>query len=198
MTDSEYIQNKNVLLVVVDMVQGFIEHGAVSDRTIRNIINENRELIKLFTQAEKPVIAFLDSHRPDAKEFSFYPPHCISGTSESRLVEELQPFQNQMICIEKDTTNGFQTKAFQDYLIDHAVFDEIFVIGCCTDICVLQFALSLKTHLQAAFLDTKVTVIKNAVETFETPQHQRKEMNDFSFKLMEAAGIQVLEKLERE
>jgi len=198
MTDSDYIQNKNVLLVVVDMVQGFIEHGALSDRTIRNIINENRELIKLFTYADKPVIAFLDSHRPDSKEFSFYPPHCISGTSESMLVEELQPFQDQMICIEKDTTNGFQTNEFHNYLADNPAFDEIIVIGCCTDICVLQFVLSLKTYLQAAFLDTQVTVIKNAVETFETPNHQRKEMNEFSFKLMEAAGIHLLEKLERE
>jgi nicotinamidase-related amidase len=180
---------KHELLVVVDMIRGFIEQGPLADPAISTIIGDNVELIKDFTKRGQPVIAFRDAHDEDSKEFAFYPAHCVKGTRESELVDAIAAFQDRMIVIEKDTTNGFQTETFQSYIAREAPFDRIVVIGCCTDICVLQFVLSLKTYLQQRKLDTEVVVVKDCVETFDIPGHARREFNAFSFKLMKNAGI---------
>lgn len=180
---------KHELLVVVDMIRGFIEQGPLADPAISHIIDDNVELIKDFTKRGQPVIAFRDAHAPDSKEFAFYPPHCVKGSKESELVDAIAAFQDKMLVIEKDTTNGFQTPAFQSYIADEVPFGRIVVIGCCTDICVLQFVLSLKTYLQQRRHDTDVVVVQDCVETFEIPGHPRAEFNEFSFKLMKNAGI---------
>ncbi|MGB7595830.1 MAG: isochorismatase family cysteine hydrolase [Erysipelotrichaceae bacterium] len=180
---------KHELLVVVDMIRGFIEQGPLADPAISHIIGDNVELIKDFTKRGQPVIAFRDAHAPDSKEFAFYPAHCVKGTKESELVDAIAAFEDRMIVIEKDTTNGFQTAAFQAYIADEVPFERIVVIGCCTDICVLQFVLSLKTYLQQRRHDTEVVVVQDCVETFEIPGHPRSEFNEFSFKLMKNAGI---------
>jgi nicotinamidase-related amidase len=161
----------------------------LADPAISTIINDNVELIKDFTKRGQPVIAFRDAHEPDSKEFAFYPPHCIKGTAESELVDAIGAFEADMLVIEKDTTNGFQTPVFQAFIAKEDPFERIVVIGCCTDICILQFVLSLKTYLQQMKYDTEVVVVKDCVETFEIPGHPRQEFNEFSFKLMKNAGI---------
>lgn len=186
------------LLVVVDMVRGFIETGPLSDPAISTIIDENVELIKDFTERGQRVVAFRDAHAVDSKEFDFYPPHCIQGTIESELVAKIKAYEDRMVVIEKDTTNGFLSDGFQRFIKENEPFDRIVVSGCCTDICVLQFALTMKTYLQQARLDTKMIVVKDAVETFDLPSHPRGQFNDFSFKLMRSAGIEILPHLERE
>lgn len=186
------------LLVVVDMVRGFIETGPLSDPAISTIIDENVELIKDYTERGQSVVAFRDAHVIDSKEFDFYPPHCIRGTLESELVDPIKVYEHRMVVIEKDTTNGFLSEGFQRFINENEPFDRIVVTGCCTDICVLQFALTMKTYLQQARLDTKMIVVKDAVETFDLPGHPRDEFNDFSFKLMRSAGIEILPHLERE
>jgi nicotinamidase-related amidase len=184
------------LLVVVDMVRGFIEQGPLSDPAISLIIDDNVELIKDFTSRAQTVIAFRDAHDIDSKEFLFYPPHCVKGSIESEFVDKIKTLEGSMSVIEKDTTNGFHASAFQSFIKREDPFDRIVVIGCCTDICVLQFALTLKTYLQTLKLDTEVMVVKNAVETFDTPGHPRKESNEFALKLMQNAGILVPERWE--
>lgn len=191
-------KKKRELLVVVDMVRGFIEAGPLSDPAISTIIDENVELIKDFTERGQRVVAFRDAHAIDSKEFDFYPPHCIRGTLESELVDPIKAYEHRMVVIEKDTTNGFLSDGFQRFINKNDPFDRIVVSGCCTDICVLQFALTMKAYLQQARLDTKMIVVKDAVETFDLPGHPRDEFNDFSFKLMQSAGIEIHPHLERE
>ena len=71
----------------------------------------------------------------------------------------------------------------------------ITVVGCCTDICVLQAAIPIKTFLNEYDLDVEVIVPKNMVETYNAPNHNRDEYNEIAFKLMANAGIKVVEEL---
>ena len=73
--------------------------------------------------------------------------------------------------------------------------DAYIITGCCSDICVLQFALTLKTYLNAQNIDKKVIVPKNAIETYNAPGHDAKQMNEVSYNLMKAAGIIVVDEL---
>lgn len=55
------------------------------DNQISGMVDESVKLAKVFCKKNWPVFAFLDSHHPDIPEHP-YPPHCIVGTDETRLV----------------------------------------------------------------------------------------------------------------
>ena len=190
------IHEKRELLVVIDMIRGFIEQGPLSDPAISIIIDDNVELIKDFTRRGQAVIAFRDAHGTDASEFANYPPHCLKGSMESAFVDAIGVFEDQMLVIDKDTTNGFHTPEFQSFIKSEPSFERIIISGCCTDICILQFALTLKTYLQTMKYTTEVSVFQDAIETFDAPDHPRKEINEFSYMLLRNAGILVFAKRE--
>ena len=90
-------------------------------------------------------------------EFNSYPKHCVKGTSESEIIEELKPYAERVI--EKNSTNGFLSAGWQDFLkASLSDYEDIIVIGCCTDICVLQFALCMRTWLNDQNLSGRVIV----------------------------------------
>ena len=41
-------------------------------------------------------------------------------------------------------------------------------------------------------LDIDVVIYKNAVETYDAPNHNRKEYNEIAFKIMEQNGIKLI------
>ncbi len=187
------IRNESSCLVIIDMVNGFMVEGPMADASIKDIIGNIIELIKCFKQANEPIIAFLDRHPQDAKEFLAYPSHCVSGTSESEWVDELKPYAQDVCFIEKNSVNGFLAPAFQKWFSDSGYFKEYVITGCVTDICVLQFASTLQAYIHQHNLDSIITVVANAVATFEAPGHPKELYHDFALTLMKQYGIRVVE-----
>ncbi len=185
--------NDSSCLIIIDMVNGFMVEGPMADASIRNIIGNIIELIKCFKQTDSPILAFLDRHPEDAKEFSAYPAHCVTGTSESEWVDELKPYSNDVQFIEKNSVNGFLSPQFQEWLKKEGSFREYVITGCVTDICVLQFASTLQAYIHQHNLDSIVTVAANAVDTFDAPHHPKKEFHEFALTLMKQYGINVVE-----
>ena len=68
-------------------------------------------------------------------------------------------------------------------------YDSIEIVGCCTDICVLQIALSLKTYFNKLMLDKDIIVLKDLVATFDSNVHDAKVYHSFALSLMRNAGI---------
>ena len=185
--------NNSSCLIIIDMVNGFMVEGPMADVSIRNIIDNIIELIKCFKQTDSPILAFLDRHPADAKEFSAYPAHCVSGTSESEWVDELKPYSSDVRFIEKNSVNGFLSPQFQDWLKESGIFREYVITGCVTDICVLQFASTLQAYVHQNNLDAVVTVVANAVDTFDAPGHPKRDFHEFALTLMRQYGINVVE-----
>ena len=69
--------------------------------------------------------------------------------------------------------------------------EEVIIVGCCTDICILNLAIPLQNYFDQKDRKVKVTVPKNAVETYNSDVHNREEYNEIAFKLMKQAGINV-------
>lgn len=182
----------NEILIVVDMLKGFIDEGPLADPSIRQIIPSNVKWVQSFLKDQKPVLYFQDAHTKDALEFENYPPHCLKGTKESELVDELKVYEKQMIQVEKNTTNGFFAPVFQQYLKDHPELQKITVVGCCTDICVLNFAVTMKTYSQTIGKPITIVVPSDAVDTFNIPGHDKKTYHDSALGMMRGAGIQVI------
>ncbi len=183
------------MLVIVDMVNGFVKKGALADPTINKITPNIITLLETSIAAQDTIVFFKDEHQVNDKEFALYPPHCIKGSQEAEIIDELKSYQHYGIVISKDTTNGFVTKAFQD-LISKNVYDSIIVTGCCTDICVLNFTSSLQQYINEQQLATKIRVIESCVATFDGPNHSASKEHNRALIKMQASGIDVVTKEE--
>lgn len=129
------------LLVVVDMQKDFVTGPLGSDRS-QDIVSRMSTFIKNF---DGDVIFTKDTHDQkylDTQEGQMLPIiHCLKGSPGHDLVPELQEFEAQWPVIEKPTFGSMQLcKEVQDHRYDH-----IYLVGVCTDICVLANAVLLKT-----------------------------------------------------
>ena len=153
------------IIVIVDMVNGFVNFGNLADKNINRIVPNCVKLVETAHERGDLVVAFKDCHSLNDPELREYPTHCLRGTLECELVPELKPFEKSVKVIEKSTTNGFDTKAFKQ-LIEKETFDQVVVAGCCTDICVSEFLKSLHKHLKDNNKKTELFVVGDAVDTF--------------------------------
>ena len=85
------------VLIVVDMVNGFVREGALADKHIEGTINNQLALIKKYQEEGNLVIFIKDTHTKDSVEHDRFGRalHCIEGTKEAELIEELKPFENK-------------------------------------------------------------------------------------------------------
>ena len=70
------------LLIIVDMVNGFVKEGALADPNIQKIIPRQLELLKQYLNEKSAVVFIKDTHEKESSEFKNFPPHCIKGTEE--------------------------------------------------------------------------------------------------------------------
>lgn len=181
------------LLLVIDMVNGFVKEGALADKKINDITPNIIKLIEKYIQNNDDIISIQEGHSNNSKEFESFPPHCILETEEAELIEELIPYKDKMKVIRKNSTCGFVTKEFMRYIEENKdELKEVVLTGCCTDLCVMNFALPLKNYINEHNLDIKVLIYKDAVETYDSPTHNREEYNEIAFKIMKLNGIEII------
>ena len=183
---SEKIEN---LLIVVDMVNGFVREGAMADKYIESIILPIENLIK---ENVEGTIFIKDCHEQDAIEFKSYPSHCLKGTSESELVEELKKYETKENTYEKNSTSAMYAENFLTDIDKLKNLKQVTIVGCCTDICVLNLAIPLNNYFNQKNRNIEIVVPRIAVETFDADTHKRNEYNEIAFKLMKQAGIKVV------
>ena len=182
------LDSKSCMAVFVDIINGFINEGAMASERVGDIIPSNVKLLRLCKENNIITAAFADCHDKCAAEFASFPPHCIKGTSESEIVSELKD-EGGYILIPKNSTNGFNEQKFRDLLECHPKTDTFIVTGDCTDICVMQFCLALKTYFTAADRQVKIIVPISCVETYDAPFHSSDFANLAAYKLMKDSGI---------
>ena len=181
------------LLLVIDMVNGFVKEGALADKKINTITPNIIKLIEEYIKNNDDIISIQEGHSKQSKEFENFPEHCILGTEEAELISELLPYKDKMKVIRKNSTCGFVTKDFMEYMEENkSKLEEIVLTGCCTDLCVMNFALPLKTYINEYNLNIKVKIFKDAVDTYDLPTHSRQEHNEMAFKIMKQNGIEIL------
>jgi len=142
------------------------------------IISPIQKELERFREGKKPVFYICDCHRPDDKEFNLFPPHCLSGTEGANIIEELKPSKDDFIIHKRRYSGFFQTDL--DISLREEEIKELELVGVCTNICVLYTAAS------ARMLDYKVTVLKDAVASFDQGAH------DFALKQMkDILGVEI-------
>lgn len=184
-------RNIKKLLINVDMVKGFVETGAMSDSYIKHIIPEQIRLMEKVKNSGGEIAFVKDTHKENCEEFTKFPPHCIENTEESELTDELKSFENDSLVYKKNSTSAMFAPDFEKDINEMMNLEEVIIVGCCTDICILNLAIPLQNYFDQKDRKVKITVPKNAVETYNSPAHNRDEYNVMAFKLMKQAGINV-------
>lgn len=184
-------------LCIVDVINGFIKCGPLSDESISQIIPEINLLSKVASEKGMEIISFYDNHDEKSPEFESFPPHCLEGTEEASVVDELGWLEayEKYKCLPKKSTNAFFEDDIKALTSDDGKTDTFIVVGDCTDICVLQFALALKVNANANGKRVRVIVPVDCVDTYDAPMHNKNLMNLMSLKIMKNSGIEIVRKI---
>lgn len=182
------------MALIIDMVNGFVKYGTMHDKSIANVIPNQIQLLEKM-QKETDIIAIVkDTHKKKCIEFKTYPEHCVKGSGEENLVEELSQFENEdALVFEKNSTDVTHVPEFFEYIEKMQNLKEIVVGGCCTDICVLNAVISMKTYFNQEDLDIDIVVPRNCVETYNGPTHSQAEFNEIAYKLISQSGVKVVD-----
>lgn len=142
------------LLVVVDMQNDFID-GVLGSKEAQAIVSNVAKKIAYYAEMSRPIIYTRDSHNSNymnTQEGQHLPvPHCIAGTKGWEIADNL--YVPGSIVDNKPT---FGSTNLAKYISSNYRnrFEEIEVVGLCTDICVVSNVLMLK----AFFPEFKITV----------------------------------------
>ncbi|WP_296644840.1 isochorismatase family cysteine hydrolase [Romboutsia sp. 13368] len=175
-------------LFIVDINNGFAKEGSLYSPRIENLISPIVEFTKSISKDVKNIIAFTDYHTFDSIELLSYPSHCIENTVECEIVDELKNIENLKI-IKKNSTNGFF--ALEDINFENT--DNIIIVGDCTDICIYQLSITLKSYFNQHNINKNIIVPINLVDTYHTDNvHPADLLNIVFFNSMIQNGIEVV------
>ncbi len=134
-------------LVVIDMQNDFID-GSLGTPEAQAIVLNVSERVKAAVQDGEKLIFTQDTHPKNylqtAEGKKLPVEHCIKPSHGWALNSSLIPYAKDAVVLEKPT---FGATGLPQHV---AGFDEITVIGLCTDICVISNAMLLKAFLPEA------------------------------------------------
>lgn len=183
-------------LIVVDMVNGFVNEGVLHDKNIRKIVPRQLELLEEAEKKGSLIILVKDTHNKNATEFKRFgnTTHCIQGTSEAELIDELKPFEQKdnVITVEKNSTSLMESPEFREIVKQAENLKEVNFVGCCTDICVFNGAMGLANYYDQWNRDVTINVHEDAIATYS--EDERGEYIESAKLLMKLQGINLVSK----
>lgn len=139
------------LLVVVDMQKDFID-GSLGTKEAQAIVPKVAERVMSGQAAGEEIIFTLDTHGEDYLETlegkKLPVKHCLKGTDGWQLCKELAGIAGRRF--EKGTFGSLECAKYAA----EGGYDQVELIGLCTDICVISNAMLLK----AAMPQTRIFV----------------------------------------
>lgn len=183
-------------LIVVDMVNGFVNEGVLHDKNIKKIVPRQLELLEETEKKGSLIILVKDTHNNTATEFKRFggKPHCVKGTKEAELIDELKPFEQKanVITVEKNSTSLMEAPEFREIVRQAENLKEVNFVGCCTDICVFNGAMGLANYYDEWNRDVEINVHEDAIATYS--EDERGEYIESAKLLMKLQGINLVSK----
>ena len=147
-----------------------------------------------------------------------FPPHCIKGTDEEKIINELEwLIDSDALKIKKDCINGFigsidpinNENVFINWIKKYQI-RTLIVTGICTDICVLDFVLTCMSAINHQIINplNKVVVYSEACSTYhmdandiqrlkldESMIHDQETYHNIGLKIMQMRGAIIANKI---
>lgn len=153
----------NVVLVV-DMLNGFLKEGKLVNPGARRIIPNIVDLLQRKREQGWKIIFLADNHKKDDLEFLMFPEHCVEGTEETKVIGELRKFVTEFVTeyvsnyVPKTRYSAF-FKTDLEPILEIENPQEVIVVGIYADICVLYTTADLRNR------NYKVTIPKDCTVT---------------------------------
>ena len=161
----------------IDTQRDFMEpDGGLYVPGAERIVPALRRVLETARDCGVPVVASMDTHRPDDPEFASFPPHCIAGTHGQEKLPEttigpfrvvpnlarpIRPRKGETLRLEKTTLSLLETVNFDATLA--ALRPELaVVVGVATEYCVRATALGLRQR------GLDVAVVTDAVRAVDS------------------------------
>ena len=192
----ENLKNIKEAIFVIDMNNGFCEKGNLADPSIKHIVPNIRENIRKTLKNKGALFFVNDKHASKSVELTRYASHCATE-EEQKTIKELAIFEPYATKIfYKNSTCALFAPGVMETILKMENIQTIRITGCCTDICIMNFAVALRNFLDETNLNINIEVPINAVETFHIPGvHDRIEANNFGYRVMEQNGIRLVKEL---
>ena len=193
--DLKELKEIRELLVVIDMVNGFVKEGSLASPSIMRIVPKIQELLNKYLEKNNSKIIFVrDSHPENAEEFKIYGPHCIEGTKETEVIDELKFAEKDAYTYFKNSTNLVFANNFINDLINMKSLENIDFCGCLSEVCVENGAISTRNLLDELNRNVIVGVHADAIDTYDAPGHERNAINQIAINRMERNGVKIYRK----
>ena len=193
MNFSKQINEIEEAVFVIDMNVGFCEKGNLADPSIKHIVPNIVEIIRSVLEKGEGLFIVNDFHNKKSVELKRYAGHC--DTEEERMtIEKLRVFESYATRLfYKNSTCALFAPGMMDMLMEMVMLKRVILVGCCTDICIQNFAIALRNFFDELNMDIEIIVPKDAVETFHIPNvHDRNENNKRAYTVMENTGVRLV------
>lgn len=186
-------------LFLIDMNVGFCEKGNLADPSVKGIIPNIIPLIRDILERGEGFFVVNDKHDENSVELKRYPIHCM-GDEESRTVKELAIYEQYATrTFYKNSRSALFAPGMMEMLMEMRSLKRVIITGCCTDICIQNFALPLRDFFDELNMDVEIIVPKDAVETYHIPGvHDRQESSERAYRTMEDTGIKLVKTMKEE
>lgn len=153
----------NEAIIVVDMLNGFLkeDYPLYCGDEAREIIPRVASLLRSYHHPG--IIYVCDSHAEDDPEFKMFPRHCVAGTDEAEIIDELRDIPGEVI-IKSGISAFYGTRL--DGILEDIKPGKVVVVGVCTDICVRYTVAGLR------FRGFQVEVPADCVASFDKGEHE--------------------------
>ena len=153
------------MVLVVDDINGFLKEGILADEENMVVVSETKKLLRRKIPVGWEVLFLCDSHRKGDPELQIFDDHCMAGTEEAKVVDELFEFVTPKNYIPKPGHDGFYGTDLEEILKQKNP-EKVIVVGVCTDICVLYTIIGLR-NIKLRNPDYQVIVPKDCVRAFD-------------------------------
>ena len=190
------------MLIIVDMVNGFVKKGALAGPKIGDVVPRQIELIKESNAKGYLIVLIKDTHEENSVEHKRFKDdngntmkHCVRGTGEELVIDELKEYENDYdtVSIEKNSTSFMEAPDFRTLIEKAKNIHKVDVVGCCTDICDMNGTMGLANYFDQWNRDVEIRVHTDAIATFA--EEQRQNYVDAAKLLMKQQGIQLVKKM---
>ena len=181
------------LAINIDMINGFVKEGILSAPSIMRVVPRQKEILNEYLNDEEKGIIFIrDEHTKDAVEFKTFPEHCLKGSKESELIDELKEYYKDAYDFPKNSTNFVFAPGFQEQINKFKNLKTVILMGCLSEICVKNGGIALRNYFDQNNMNVDIYVAADAIDTYDVPAHIASEVTEQALNDMKANGIKVL------
>ena len=185
------------LAINIDMVNGFVKEGSLAAPSIMRVVPRQIELLNDYLNDDDKAMIFIrDEHTGNSVEFKTFGIHCLQGTKETRVIDELKEYQKNAYDFTKNSTNFVFAPGFREQIERLENLKTVLLMGCLSEVCVKNGGITLRNYFDQINRNIDIYVAEDAIDTYDAPGHNAEEVTMRAIEDMKANGIKVLAKKE--